>query len=896
MQHEGPDARRGPAGGRRRTHALTPVSERLPGVGARCFLLDGMSLAYRAFFALPDDLATADGDRHQRRARLHLDARLPGARAPAGGPGRRLRPAPGPPSATSWSPDYKAGRAETPDDPAPAVRHDPPTCWPRWRCRWSRRPATRRTTSWPPWPPRPGTAAATSIVVTGDRDCFQLVRGPPRPGPLQPAGGERLRPLRRGRHRRAHRRRPRPVPDAGRAAGRPVGQSARACPGWGRRRRPSCSTPTATWTGSSPTSTRSPPSSGRTWPANEDRVRLERAGDPPGARRPARRRGGATSHLGGWDSTRPPGPRSASSSCGRCGGAWRRCWPTGAWARRPRVPALPTCRPSRRHRGPSTRRRAATERRGTRPAALRRRRSSATGADRGAVASRRTGPLRGAAAGRPGGGRLWPHRRRRPVAAWPAAGWADPGAATLVAVLVGRSAADPGPSGRRRRSRTRRRVGGALAEAAGPVPAVVGHHVKELLRSLHPPRDRLHGAWPWTPRWPPTCSTPRPATTGSRPWPGAGGPSRRATVARASWRSASSPTDPAPRRGRRRGGHRCAQLVGPLAPAPRRRGTARPCTTRSSARWSGCWPGWRWPGIRVDTDELRRIADELVADTQPPRGRDPRAGRPRVQRELHAPAAHRPLRRAAASPRGARPRPATRPTPPPSSPCATSTRSSTTLLRYREVEKLRSTYGESLLAEVAADGRIHASFRQTVARTGRLSSDRPNLHNIPVRTEGGRRFRRAFVPAPGLARSWSPTTTRSSCGSSPTCRATRDSSRPSAPAPTSTGRWPRASTGSPPSEVTHTQRERAKMVSYGLAYGMEAFGLARRLSTGVDEANEIMDPLLRGLPRGPALHGAHGGRGPRRGASPAPRSAASGHCPSWPTATTGSARRPSARP
>ena len=71
------------------------------------------------------------------------------------------------------------------------------------------------------------------------------------------------------------------------------------------------------------------------------------------------------------------------------------------------------------------------------------------------------------------------------------------------------------------------------------------------------------------------------------------------------------------------------------------------------------------------------------------------------------------------------------------------------LLRYREVEKLRSTYGESLLAEVAEDGRIHATFHQTVARTGRLSSDRPNLHNIPVRSELGRQLRRAFVPAPG---------------------------------------------------------------------------------------------------------------------------------------------------
>ncbi len=71
------------------------------------------------------------------------------------------------------------------------------------------------------------------------------------------------------------------------------------------------------------------------------------------------------------------------------------------------------------------------------------------------------------------------------------------------------------------------------------------------------------------------------------------------------------------------------------------------------------------------------------------------------------------------------------------------------LLRYREVEKLRSTYGETLLAEVGPDERIHATFHQTVARTGRLSSDRPNLHNIPVRTDEGAQLRRAFIPEPG---------------------------------------------------------------------------------------------------------------------------------------------------
>ena len=75
------------------------------------------------------------------------------------------------------------------------------------------------------------------------------------------------------------------------------------------------------------------------------------------------------------------------------------------------------------------------------------------------------------------------------------------------------------------------------------------------------------------------------------------------------------------------------------------------------------------------------------------------------------------------------------------------------LLRYREVEKLRSTYGETLLAEVAPDGRIHATFNQTVARTGRLSSDQPNLHNIPVRSKEGRQIRECFIPAEGC-RSW----------------------------------------------------------------------------------------------------------------------------------------------
>ena len=80
---------------------------------------------------------------------------------------------------------------------------------------------------------------------------------------------------------------------------------------------------------------------------------------------------------------------------------------------------------------------------------------------------------------------------------------------------------------------------------------------------------------------------------------------------------------------------------------------------------------------------------------------------------------------------------------------AASIRSSRRCFATERLKSCVATYGEGLIAEVAVDGRIHASFNQTVARTGRLSSDRPNLQNIPVRSDEGRRFREAFVPADG---------------------------------------------------------------------------------------------------------------------------------------------------
>ena len=169
------------------------------------------------------------------------------------------------------------------------------------------------------------------------------------------------------------------------------------------------------------------------------------------------------------------------------------------------------------------------------------------------------------------------------------------------------------------------------------------------------------------------------------------------------------------------------------------------------------------------------------------------------------------------------------------------------LLAYREVEKLRSTYGEGLLAEVAADGRIHATFNQTVARTGRLSSDAPNLHNIPVRSEEGRQFRRVFVPAPGhelLVADYNQIELRCIAhlaedpGLIDSFTSRRDIHNETAARVFSVD----------PTAVTIEQRSKAKMVSYGLAYGMEAYGLGQRLNIPTDEAQQILDAYFAAFP------------------------------------------------
>ena len=170
------------------------------------------------------------------------------------------------------------------------------------------------------------------------------------------------------------------------------------------------------------------------------------------------------------------------------------------------------------------------------------------------------------------------------------------------------------------------------------------------------------------------------------------------------------------------------------------------------------------------------------------------------------------------------------------------------LLEYREVEKLRSTYGEGLLSSVGSDKRIHATFNQTVARTGRLSSDQPNLHNIPIRSEQGKVFRTAFVPRKGmrfLVADYNQIELRciAHLANDPGLIEAFNNN-------VDVHNVTAANVfGVALNKVTSEQRSKAKMVSYGLAYGMEAYGLAQRLAIGVSEASEILEAYFKAFPR-----------------------------------------------
>ena len=169
------------------------------------------------------------------------------------------------------------------------------------------------------------------------------------------------------------------------------------------------------------------------------------------------------------------------------------------------------------------------------------------------------------------------------------------------------------------------------------------------------------------------------------------------------------------------------------------------------------------------------------------------------------------------------------------------------LLRYRELEKLRSTYVDGLLPLIDADGRIHCVFNQTGASTGRISSEQPNMQNIPVRSEEGRTIRRAFVAAQGhlfVVADYSQIELRilaHLCGDVALVEAFRSG----ADVHTATASRVFGVAGS---EVTPEMRRRAKVINFGLLYGMEAYGLAQRLEISQEEARQQMEAYFSQFP------------------------------------------------
>jgi DNA polymerase I len=166
------------------------------------------------------------------------------------------------------------------------------------------------------------------------------------------------------------------------------------------------------------------------------------------------------------------------------------------------------------------------------------------------------------------------------------------------------------------------------------------------------------------------------------------------------------------------------------------------------------------------------------------------------------------------------------------------------LLRYRDVAKLKSIV-DSLIPMAGEDGRIHTTFNQMIAATGRLSSTDPNLQNIPIRTEEGRRIRRAFVVGDGyeslLTADYSQIELRIMA---------HLSGDQALIAAFESGHDFHAATASrvfgvPPEQVSGDMRNRIKVMNYGLAYGLSAFGLAQQLHISADEARGLMEEYFK---------------------------------------------------
>ncbi len=171
------------------------------------------------------------------------------------------------------------------------------------------------------------------------------------------------------------------------------------------------------------------------------------------------------------------------------------------------------------------------------------------------------------------------------------------------------------------------------------------------------------------------------------------------------------------------------------------------------------------------------------------------------------------------------------------------------LLRHRELAKLKSTYADGLLLEVVPKtSRVHTSFNQAGTATGRLSSSDPNLQNIPIRTELGRKIRKCFIPEKGykfLSADYSQIDLRVLAHLSGdealrnAFKSGEDIHRATAAEVFHVGLQ----------EVSSEQRSRAKAINFGIVYGQQAFGLAQSLGIPMKEAQDLIDRYFQRYPR-----------------------------------------------
>lgn len=170
------------------------------------------------------------------------------------------------------------------------------------------------------------------------------------------------------------------------------------------------------------------------------------------------------------------------------------------------------------------------------------------------------------------------------------------------------------------------------------------------------------------------------------------------------------------------------------------------------------------------------------------------------------------------------------------------------VLEYRTLTKLKSTYGEGLVAFIKPDGRIHGEFNQTVTATGRISSSQPNLQNIPIRMEIGRQIRKVFVPKDGcvfLDADYSQIELRVLAHMSGDEKLI-DAYRSAEDIHTMTASQV---FHVPVDMVTPEMRRNAKAVNFGIIYGISSFGLSNDLSISVSEAKQYIDSYFHTYPK-----------------------------------------------